>query len=60
MLQVEDGILPETFHAGLQAPTCKPHFLLVKDRVVIGRVAGANAPDVVAQIVENAPAVEAD
>lgn len=59
-LQVEDSFLPPELKAGLLHPGSKPAFLLVKDKVVLSRVFGVNAPDLEAQIGDSVPPVEAE
>lgn len=57
---MEHGLLPPALRGGVPA-SAKPTFLLLRDGVVLSRVAGVNVPDLEAQVAESVPpAVEAE
>lgn len=58
---VEESLLTEEQKAKMPAiHGCKPMFILYKNKVIIGKVLGVNAPELETQIMDNVPALEAE
>jgi len=61
---VEEGVLtPEQRKQFVPAPSqggCKPLFVLIKNRVLVTKILGANAPQIETEVVDNANLQTAD
>jgi hypothetical protein len=61
LLQIEESKLSDAQRHGLPlAGSCKPLFILYKNRAVIGKVQGADAPQLETLMYDNVPAAETE